>query len=107
VIANRFLPESEYQIGNTLIFLREGCFDILQSAMRAVLHKKAAKIQALVRAHLGTLRFSALIRQVKKVQSILRFASDLDLDLVSLVSLGFRNLLSLCMKNVLCIIQEK
>jgi myosin V len=71
-IAEHFLDPGTFQIGKTLLFLRESCFDRLQVALRRVLHCKAAKIQAVVRAFQGSTRFKRAVKQCTRLQASMR-----------------------------------
>ncbi|CAB1121207.1 unnamed protein product [Ectocarpus sp. CCAP 1310/34] len=55
-ILGAFLPEKFYQIGHTRVFLKEEGQDMLRSCMRNVYHRKAALIQACVRAMQGSMK---------------------------------------------------
>ncbi|CAN0534173.1 unnamed protein product, partial [Ectocarpus sp. 12 AP-2014] len=55
-ILEAFLPEKFYQIGHTRVFLKEEGQDMLRSCMRNVYHRKAALIQACVRAMQGSMK---------------------------------------------------
>ncbi|CAM9745824.1 unnamed protein product [Ascophyllum nodosum] len=52
-ILESFLPAKFYQIGHTRVFLKEQGQDMLRGALRGVYHRKAALIQACVRAMQG------------------------------------------------------
>eukprot|EP00904_Undaria_pinnatifida_P004940 jgi/Undpi1/1576/HiC_scaffold_11.g04966.m1 len=54
-ILEAFLPNKFFQIGHTRVFLKEQGQDMLRGAMRGVYHRKAALIQACVRAMQGSM----------------------------------------------------
>lgn len=71
-IASWVLPTSQYQVGHTLIFLRDDGLDVLAAAVNKFLSGKAVVLQAQARGFLAKLHYRVAVASIVVCQSMVR-----------------------------------
>jgi len=71
-IAKHSLIRSEYQIGRTAVFMKDGCFDVLQAQLRMIYNRSATTLQSLTRCTFLWRKFRHLRLCTIRLQSMTR-----------------------------------
>ena len=71
-IADHCLIRSEYQIGKTAVFMKDGCFDVLQAQLRMISNRSATMLQSLIRCIHQQRRYQKIRVYIITLQSMMR-----------------------------------
>jgi myosin heavy subunit len=71
-IAHMAIPVSEFQLGKTLIFMRDIGFRALDAQFRVLFEKCVVKLQSSGRAHLQAGKFRAIVARIVLCQAVVR-----------------------------------